>query len=128
MCFSDQVTDSAQWSEVEVVDIVRIRDEFERLCHTIDIKRPQGPQYDSMTLEDFIKQQGACTKALSTVTLWTRAMLGCEPSELSTLYFLDYCKSGGGLLQMRSDKKDGGQYLRIRTGTVILNIPHDLIR
>lgn len=72
-----------------------------------------------MTLEDFIKQQGAGTKALATVTIWTRAMLGCEPSELSALYFLDYCKSGGGLLQMRSDKKDGGQYLRIRTGTVI---------
>lgn len=44
-------------------------------------------------------------------------MLGLEPSDLSALYFLNYCKSGGGLLQMRSDRKDGGQYLRIRQGT-----------
>lgn len=44
-------------------------------------------------------------------------MLGVEPSDLSALYFLNYCKSGGGLLQMRSDRKDGGQYLRIRQGT-----------
>jgi monoamine oxidase len=44
-------------------------------------------------------------------------MLGLEPSDISALYFLNYCKSGGGLLQMRSDRKDGGQYLRIRQGT-----------
>jgi monoamine oxidase len=63
-----------------------------------------------------MKKQGAGERALATVSVWTRAMLGCEPSELSALYFLDYCKSGGGLLQMRSDQKNGGQHLRIRTG------------
>jgi monoamine oxidase len=44
-------------------------------------------------------------------------MLGLEPSDLSALFFLNYCKSGGGLLQMRSDRKGGGQHLRIRQGT-----------
>lgn len=46
-------------------------------------------------------------------------MLGHEPQDLSALYFLNYCKSGGGLIQMRSDRKDGAQYLRIRQGTQI---------
>jgi monoamine oxidase len=86
------------------------------LCHTINIKHPYHPEYDSLTLEEFMKRQGAGVKALATVSIWTRAFLGCEPSEVSALYFLDYCKSGGGLLQMRSDRKDGGQYLRVRTG------------
>jgi monoamine oxidase len=95
---------------------VRIRDSFEELCHTIDIKRPWAPEHDSVTLEEFMKQRGAGTTALGFVNVWARAMLGCEPSEMSALYFLDYCKSGGGLLQMRSDRKDGGQFLRIRTG------------
>ena len=63
-----------------------------------------------------MKQKGAGPKTMGITCIWTRAMLGCEPSELSALYFLDYCKSGGGLMQMRSDKKHGGQYLRIRTG------------
>lgn len=44
-------------------------------------------------------------------------MLGQDADEVSALYFLNYCKSGGGLLQMRSDRKDGGQFLRIRQGT-----------
>jgi monoamine oxidase len=44
-------------------------------------------------------------------------MLGVDPAEVSALYFLNYCKSGGGLLQLRSDLKGGGQHLRIRQGT-----------
>ncbi|KAI9738142.1 MAG: hypothetical protein M1818_005571 [Claussenomyces sp. TS43310] len=95
-------------------DLVRVRDLFEQLCHTIDIRRPVG--HDSLTLQDFMLEQDAGSTALSTVAIWTRAMLGVEPSELSALYFLDYCKSGGGLMQMRSDRKNGGQYLRCTTG------------
>lgn len=44
-------------------------------------------------------------------------MLGQEPEDISALFFLQYCKSGGGLLQMRSDREHGGQFLRIRQGT-----------
>ena len=104
------------FSENDKQNIFRIRDLFEKLCHTIDIRRPYHQEYDSLTVEEFVKKQGAGTTALSTVAIWTRAFLGCEPSELSALFFLDYCKSGGGLLQMRSDRKGGGQYLRVRTG------------
>src|SRR5690606_31039531 len=53
---------------------------------------------------------------LATARVWTRAMLGQEPKDISAMYFLNYCVSGGGLLQMRSDRKGGGQYLRIRQG------------
>jgi len=48
-------------------------------------------------------------------------MLGQEPENVSALYFLNYCKSGGGLMQMRSDCKDGGQYLRVKQGTQIFS-------
>lgn len=110
------------FSEKDKLDIVRIRTLWEELCHTIDIKQPYHPEYDNLTVEEFTKKHGAGVTALATVSIWTRAFLGCEPSELSALYFLDYCKSGGGLLQMRSDRKDGGQYLRVRKGKSTTNI------
>lgn len=44
-------------------------------------------------------------------------MLGIDPRDISALFFLNYCISGGGLLNMRSDRKGGGQHLRIRQGT-----------
>lgn len=55
-------------------------------------------------------------------------MLGVDPAEISALFFLNYCKSGGGLLQMRSDRKGGGQHLRIRRGTqsIAENLAADL--
>jgi monoamine oxidase len=89
-------------------------DVVEELCHSIDIHNPQG--HDDLTLEEFVLKRNLDKNVMSIVSLWTRAMLGMEPSEMSALYFLDYCKSGGGLKQMRSDRKHGGQYLRCKTG------------
>jgi monoamine oxidase len=91
-----------------------IRDDVENICHSVDDQN--AVKYDSMSMEDFVKTQGLGTAALENVTLWTRAMLGCEPSEMSALYFLEYCRLGGGLKQMRSDRKHGGQFLRARQG------------
>lgn len=70
-----------------------------------------------MTFLAYLKSLNANEQAISTASIWTRAMLGQEPEDVSALYFLNYCKSGGGLLQMRSDRRDGAQYLRLRQGT-----------
>lgn len=81
-----------------------------------------------------VTRLGAGPTALATATLWTRAMLGQEPADLSALFFLHYCRSGGGLLQMRSDRKHGGQYLRVRQGTQLFAhglagaLPRDVVR
>ena len=97
--------------------MIKLRDAVESLCHTMDIRGDAGQKYDNITLEEFAKQEGGGPTALATVTVWTRVMLGCEPSDMSAAYFLDYIKRGGGLAQMRSDSKNGGQYLRFRKGT-----------
>ncbi|KAF2170006.1 hypothetical protein M409DRAFT_64393 [Zasmidium cellare ATCC 36951] len=109
--------------QAEIDDILRIRDIFEQTCQKIDISDPVAQdqklrtKLDSITFEQWLKSLGAGRGALNALSVGTRAMLGVEPSELSALYFLDYCKSGGGYMQMRSDSKDGGQYLRIKQGT-----------
>jgi monoamine oxidase len=107
-----------------IANLVHIRELFEKLCQQIDIRDPvgSGGQFDNMTLEEWCKSEIQSETASATVNLWTRAMLGLEASEVSALYFLDYCKSGGGLLQMRSDFKHGGQYLRFIKGESLLNV------
>jgi monoamine oxidase len=96
-----------------------IRNLAERECQKIDIHDPVGTggDLDKITLDEWARQHGAGKTAMASVTVWTRALLGVEPSDMSALYFLDYCKSGGDLMQMRSDKKDGGQHLRMVQGT-----------
>jgi monoamine oxidase len=81
-----------------------------------------------------LKSRNASDVAIATAAIWTRAMLGQEPEAISAIYFLNYCKSGGGLLQMRSDQKHGGQYLRIRQGTQLIStgladaLPKDTVK
>ena len=95
------------------------RDLVEERCQNIDIERPwvAGKQYDSMTFEEFARLSGCLPKTVEYANLWVRAMLGIDGSEISALYFLHYCKSGGGFKLMRSDDKDGGQHLRCKTGS-----------
>ncbi|EME46573.1 hypothetical protein DOTSEDRAFT_87098 [Dothistroma septosporum NZE10] len=109
--------------QADIDDIIRIRDIFEETCHKIDLTnvvasgRKIKKDLDDITFELWLKSLGAGPAAVNALSIGTRAMLGVEPFELSALYFLEYCKSGGGYMQMRSDRKDGGQYLRIKSGT-----------
>lgn len=104
--------------------MIEIRDKAEETCQSIDIHDPVRTHghLDKMTFEDWVKSQGGGETALASATVWTRAMLGLDPSEMSALFFLHYCKSGGGLSRMRSDRKDGGQYLRLVKGMYMSKI------
>lgn len=106
-------------SKEEQDNFVMFRDLVQARCMTIDIEKPwiAGKHYDSMTFEEFAKESGALPKTLEYANLWVRAMLGIDGSEISALYFLHYCRSGGGFVQMRSDDKHGGQHLRSKTGS-----------
>ncbi|KAJ9197478.1 hypothetical protein DTO271D3_7611 [Paecilomyces variotii] len=108
------------FDELTVKDVAAIRDTVQADCLAVDTFQPRDTYLDSLTFEAYLRSKGASKEALATATVWSRAMLGQEPRDISALYFLNYCKSGGGLLQMRSDRKDGGQYLRIRQGTQFL--------
>lgn len=105
-----------------VAKMVLIRDLFESLCHKIDVSDPVtssrslSKDYDQMSLEEFVNSEGGGKIAQGTVNVWTKAMLGLDSREVSCLFFLDYCKSGGGIMQMRSDAKDGAQHLRLEEG------------
>ncbi|KAF2173737.1 hypothetical protein M409DRAFT_62012 [Zasmidium cellare ATCC 36951] len=105
------------FEEIIKTNVAFIRDQSEADCQNVDCAYPRDVDLDSMTFAAYLQTKGATPDALRTASVWTRAMLGHEPEDISALFFLNYCKSGGGLLQMRSDRKGGGQHLRIRQGT-----------
>ncbi|KAK2021865.1 flavin-containing amine oxidoreductase [Colletotrichum zoysiae] len=98
-----------------------IRDMVEADCQAVDTWKPKDTSLDSLTFAAYLRLRGADDVAAATANVWTCAMLGQEATDVSALYFLNYCKSGGGLLQMRSDRRDGGQYLRVRQGTQLFS-------
>ncbi|KAF2720110.1 putative flavin-containing amine oxidase [Polychaeton citri CBS 116435] len=108
------------FDEATKQNIAFIRDTTEADCQAVSCASPQSganAHFDSMSFATYLRSKGATENAIKTATVWTRAMLGHEPEDISALFFLNYCKSGGGLLQMRSDRKGGGQHLRFRQGT-----------
>lgn len=110
-----------QFDAATVHNVAAVRDRVEADCQALDPWNPHDGALDALTFEAYlVSRLGAGKTALATAALWTRAMLGQEPADVSALFFLHYCRSGGGLLQMRSDRAHGGQYLRVRQGTQLL--------
>ncbi|KIW71292.1 hypothetical protein PV04_03475 [Phialophora macrospora] len=108
-------------SDQDTASCISIRDLVESLSTTqspsIFAAGPHRDDLDSISFETFLHRSKLTDKALASAQVWTHAMLGVDPSEVSALYFIEYCAAGGGLMTMRSDAKGGGQYLRIREGT-----------
>ncbi|KIW63316.1 hypothetical protein PV04_10170 [Phialophora macrospora] len=123
-CLQNGQVFSNSASAEAINDSGRIRDLLEETCQKLDIRRPidsaknlpDDRDIESLTLEQWVSSKGGGEGAQKSAQLWTRAILGLEPSEVGALYFMEYCKSGGGLLQLRSDLKDGAQYLRFADG------------
>lgn len=103
-------------------------------CQAVDLYGEPDKTLDSMTFGEYLESRNASHIAIQTATVWTRAMLGQEPGDISALFFLQYCKAGGGLLQMRSDRKGGGQHLRMKQGTqfvaksLVAGLPEGVVR
>ncbi len=91
--------------KARIDEVIRLRDIFEATCQQIDITSPTASgksvraDLDNITVEDWVRSHNPSSEdALNSLTIGSRAMLGVEPSEISALYFLDYCKSGGGYM------------------------------
>ena len=74
-------------------------------------------QLDSVTVEQLIAGESSDPEAKSGSSLLCGALLGCDPSELSALFLLDYLRSGTGIENLTSEVKDGAQDLRVREGS-----------
>ena len=73
---------------------------------------------DSITIADYCKRFAPGEVPIAVADRCARAWLGATVDEMSALFFIDYVRSGRGFAVLRSDKKDGGQFLRLRTGNI----------
>lgn len=113
-------------NESDVQNLNKIRDTIHeisiqaRKSLLADSENDQVRELDKITLEEFVQSQRGSERTLKMINLWTQVMLGIDSNEISAGCFVDYCAKGGGLMQMRSDTKHGGQYLRFRKGRPFL--------
>ncbi|PBP27591.1 flavin-containing amine oxidase [Diplocarpon rosae] len=113
---------SPKFSEAYVTDLERIRDIIHDLSVAYGSKANGTEHYDQISLEQFAISKGASKKTIDMVRVWSRVMVGVEAKDMSAQFFIEYTGKGGGLKQLRSDQKHGGQYLRCRKGTQSISI------
>ena len=110
------VVNIKQFSEAGVQNLERIRDIIHDLSVAYGSRVGSAEDYDQMSLEQFVISKGGSQRTVDMVRIWSRVMLGVESKDLSAQFFIEYNGKGGGLKQLRSDQKHGGQYLRFRKG------------
>lgn len=107
--------------EKQLEELERVHEALHKYIEQSNLDEPHlGPEaneLDSLTAREFAARKLGDTRvAHKYVTNLSQGLLGCESREMSALYFINYIKSGTGLVNLGSDKKDGGQYLRNRAG------------
>lgn len=74
-----------QFNEATKESIAYIRDLAEADCQRLDCAYPRDAGLDSMTFAAYLRANGATDGAFRTASVWTRAMLGHEPENISAL-------------------------------------------
>ncbi|KEF53878.1 uncharacterized protein A1O9_10280 [Exophiala aquamarina CBS 119918] len=77
---------------------------------------PQAKRLDSMSFAHYCEKELNLPAVLDVANQITRGLLGVEAHEISMLFITDYITSATGLANIVSERKDGGQYMRCKTG------------
>ena len=86
---------------------------------------PKAAEWDSMTVDQYLKQQNLLPDALFPLATFTKSVFASKPDELSLLYFLAYTAAAGnetnvGTLDRLLATKDGAQEKRVVGGTGLI--------
>lgn len=74
-----------QFNEPTKESIAYIRDLAEADCQKLNCTYPRDAELDSMSFAAYLRANGATDEAFKTANVWTRAMLGHEPENISAL-------------------------------------------
>jgi monoamine oxidase len=110
--------DDSKFEKSVAAEITKMRDIVE--AASLDprtFEQPMRTELDSITFEQYCRDAGAGAQARQTARVWTRGTLGQDPCDVSALAYLEICRGGLGLVNLRYDGKNGAQYLRLQEGT-----------
>ena len=107
-------------SMVGLLDIGRIRWQFERIAREVAIAEPwlarRAQQLDARTLGEWLRTVGATATSRDLMAIMARVTWGAEPDEVSMLHAVRYVKAAGGLDRML-DVVNGAQQDHFPGGT-----------
>ncbi len=96
---------------------------LERMAATVPLhapwEAPKAELWDGETFESWLRRNLRFERSREFWRMVTRAIFSAEPSAMSLLHFLFYCRSGG-MLNRLMGTKDGAQERRVVGGTQVV--------
>src|SRR6202012_6272794 len=103
-----------------LVDIGRVRWQFERIARTVPLSEPwtarRADRLDRLSLGDWLRSVRAGATARDLLAIMARVTWGWEPDDVSMLHAARYDRAAGGLDRML-DVENGAQQDRFAAGT-----------
>lgn len=103
-----------------LLDIGRVRWQFERLARTVPLPDPwtarRAARLDSLSLGGWLRSIHAGATARDLLAVMARVTWGCEPNDVSMLHAARYVAAAGGLDRLL-DVRGGAQQDRFAAGT-----------
>eukprot|EP01104_Vermistella_antarctica_P012138 TRINITY_DN3464_c0_g1_i1.p1 TRINITY_DN3464_c0_g1~~TRINITY_DN3464_c0_g1_i1.p1 ORF type:complete len:556 (-),score=82.27 TRINITY_DN3464_c0_g1_i1:71-1738(-) len=84
-------------------------------------KAPRAREWDAISLQQWMNETLWTNDAHSLLQLACSMLFGCEPKEISFLYFLFYCNAAGGLEQL-IETREAAQDSRFHGGAMLLSV------
>ncbi|KAF2176152.1 FAD/NAD(P)-binding domain-containing protein [Zopfia rhizophila CBS 207.26] len=102
-------------------EIFPVFQELDELSKGIDIQNPaaspRARELDSITVAEWARNSHPSPSVYPMIRMLLESKIGIEPEEISLLFYVSYIAANYGFWNMISDRKNGGQYLRVRGGT-----------
>ncbi|CAM4242015.1 Putrescine oxidase [Mycobacterium basiliense] len=103
-----------------LLDIARLRWQFERLARSVPIAAPWDAQrardLDGVSLQEWLRSVRASASSHNLMAIMSRVTWGCEPDGVSMLHAARYVRAAGGLDRLL-DVDNGAQQNRFAGGT-----------
>lgn len=121
--FTDTGFGQLPLSLLECMDTLRGLVQIDLASRSLSVRNAAstGAKFDIDTLASLARTWVSYPRVLDMITLVTRVCLGTEPSLVSALFFLAYCRGVGGVMPL-CEIKNGGQEFRIVGGSHQLSL------
>jgi monoamine oxidase len=107
-------------SLVSLLDVGRLRWQFERLARTVPVAAPWDARHarklDALSLGGWLRSIRATASSRDLMAIMARVTWGCEPDEVSMLHAVRYARAAGGLDRLL-DVENGAQQDHFPGGT-----------
>ncbi|GFR64874.1 amine oxidase [Elysia marginata] len=115
--YSSDIPSLSFWALIDLYWHMAKTDGYQRELDPLDpFSHPKAKEWDAMTIGGFLDQTIYTQGARDAVEAAVRVVLGCEPNQVSFLFYLVYVHLAGGLQKLLEQKDGAAQELKIKGG------------